>query len=94
LAARASGLFAEPAQAQPAPVAASTPELIRPSLFGTVTGVLLRRRAGVVAIQESHIARVEPVVTERAEAPAATVRAVAGEEMGIEIPTFLRRQSS
>ena len=94
LAARASGLFAEPAQAAPAPVTASTPESLRPSLFGTVTGVLLRRRAGVVAIQESHLARVEPVVTERVESPAATVRAVAGEEMGIEIPTFLRRQSS
>ncbi len=92
LAARASGLFAE--AAAPTPDTAFTPEPIRPSLFGTVTGVLLRRRAGVVAIQETHAARVEPVVTERAEPPAATVRAVAGEEMGIEIPTFLRRQSS
>ncbi|MEO9191622.1 MAG: cell division protein FtsZ [Acetobacteraceae bacterium] len=92
MAARASGLFADPAPA--APVPAMAPEPVRPSLFGTVTGVLLRRRAGALQPVETNVARIEPVVAERAEPPAATVRAVAGEEMGIEIPTFLRRQSS
>ena len=67
----------------------------RPSLFGTVTGVLLRRRAALPQQAEFSEARIEPVVAEpQAEPSPATVRPVAGEEMGIEIPTFLRRQSS
>jgi hypothetical protein len=70
-------------------------EPTRPSLFGTVTGVLLRRRAATSQHAEPPTARVEPVSAEsRAEPSPATVRPVAGEEMGIEIPTFLRRQSS
>ncbi len=94
-AARSSGLFAEPS----ASGGASAPgqgEPPRPSLFGTVTGVLLRRRAAPPQQAEFGEARIEPVVAAepRAEASPATVRPVAGEEMGIEIPTFLRRQSS
>ncbi len=37
--------------------------------------------------------RAEPALAPRAE-PAASVRPIASEEMGLEIPAFLRRQSS
>lgn len=97
-AARSSGLFAEPsvqtAAEAPAAVAPGA-EVMRPSLFETVTGVLLRRRAGFAPAPEPNTPRVEPVMQEqRPDTPAPTVRAVAGDEVGIEIPTFLRRQSS
>jgi cell division protein FtsZ len=86
-----SGLFAEPpAPADPPP----TPEPGRPSLFGTVTGVF-RRRTG--PIPDPTPERVEPTVSPEIRSEPvvrASVRPVAGEEMGIEIPTFLRRQSS
>ncbi len=86
-----STLFAEPAgQAEPPP----PPEPGRPSLFGTVTGVF-RRRTG--AAGDPAPERVEPTVSpEMRSEPVvrASVRPVAGDEMGIEIPTFLRRQSS
>ena len=91
-----SGLFAEPAppvDAAGAPVA----EPVRPSLFGTVTGVFRRRPPGSGAAGHDQPAgRIEPMVAvePRLEHPRASVRPVAGEEMGIEIPTFLRRQSS
>jgi cell division protein FtsZ len=92
-AARSGGLFTEPPQ-DAAPVA-SVPELARPSLFGTVTGVLLRRRAGgSLNTAGPAVPRVEPVVAEQRPEPSPTVRTVAGDEVGIEIPTFLRRQSS
>ncbi len=92
-----SGLFADPpaTEEQPAP-ALQGADAARPSLFGTVTGVFRRRSSGPVAA-EAQTARVEPVVSaeQRPEpAPRPTVRPVAGDEMGIEIPTFLRRQSS
>jgi cell division protein FtsZ len=92
-----SGLFADPpaAEEQPAP-ALQGADAARPSLFGTVTGVFRRRSSGPVTA-EAQTARVEPVVSaeQRPEqAPRPTVRPVAGDEMGIEIPTFLRRQSS
>jgi cell division protein FtsZ len=92
-----SGLFADPptAEEQPAP-ALQGADAARPSLFGTVTGVFRRRSPGPVAA-EAQTARVEPVVSaeQRPEsAPRPMVRPVAGDEMGIEIPTFLRRQSS
>jgi hypothetical protein len=55
----------------------------------------LRRRAALPQQSEFSETRTEPVGVEpRAEPSPATVRPVAGEEMGIEIPTFLRRQSS
>ncbi len=86
------GLFADPPPGVAAPAGT---ELARPSLFGTVTGVLLRRRAGAPTAAGPTVTRVEPVVAEPHPEPSpVTVRAVAGEEMGIEIPTFLRRQSS
>lgn len=91
--ARGGGLFAEPPHPDAAP-AVQAPELARPSLFGTVTGVLLRRRAGAPNAVGPTGPRVEPVVAEQRPEPSPTVRTVAGDEVGIEIPTFLRRQSS
>ena len=91
-----SGLFAEPPAAEEQAPAIQGADAARPSLFGTVTGVFRRRAAGP-AVTEVQPVRVEPVMTAepRAEpAPRPTVRPVVGEEMGIEIPTFLRRQSS
>ncbi len=88
--ARAGGLFAEPPEADvPAPLPA---ESGRPSLFGTVTGVLLRRRPGGPAAPGA--SRAEPMPAEQRPEASPTVRPVAGEDMGFEIPTFLRRQSS
>ena len=88
-----SGLFAEapPAQPEQAPLpqAGDTAR----NLFGAVTGVFRRRTPGVAETAGPQPVRVEPVVSQET-APRPTVRAVAGEEMGIEIPTFLRRQSS
>ena len=92
-----SGLFAEPA-ATSEPVGAQTAaEPARPSLFGTVTGVFRRRPgSGAAPSHDQPPGRIEPMVVAepRAEHPRASVRPVTGEEMGIEIPTFLRRQSS
>ena len=91
---RSSGLFAEPTASGGAP-GSGQGEPSRPSLFGTVTGVLLRRRAALPQQAGFSEAPPEPVAVEpQAEPSPATVRRVAGEEMGIEIPTFLRRQSS
>ncbi|HET6185297.1 MAG TPA: cell division protein FtsZ [Acetobacteraceae bacterium] len=84
-----SGLFAAepPREAVPGPM-----EPPRPSLFTTVTG-LFRGRPPVG--QEAPVPHAPPVHQEPQPEPARpSVRAVAGEEMGIEIPTFLRRQSS
>ncbi|MDQ2802859.1 MAG: cell division protein FtsZ [Pseudomonadota bacterium] len=72
----------------------------RSSLFGTVTGVFRRRTApSAVGPGETELApgRVEPMMAPEQPRPdpaRPSVRPVAGEEMGIEIPTFLRRQSS
>ncbi len=95
-----SGLFAEPSAPPAEEAQAAAPvqgaDAARPSLFGTVTGVFRRRVAGV-AVAEVQPVRTEPVVNAepRAEpAPRPTVRPLVAEEMGIEIPTFLRRQSS
>jgi cell division protein FtsZ len=94
-----SGLFAEPPPAAtPEPIGApAAPEPARPSLFGTVTGVFRRRPgSGAAPGQDQPAGRIEPMIAPepRPEHPRASVRPVAGEEMGIEIPTFLRRQSS
>jgi len=93
-----SGLFAEQAPApMPEAVGAPAAEAARPSLFGTVTGVFRRRPvSGADAVHDQPTGRVEPMIAAepRPEHPRASVRPVAGEEMGIEIPTFLRRQSS
>ncbi len=78
------GLFSEPPrQPEPAPAAPSR------SLFGIVTGVLRGRAAP--AQPAAAPSRAEPSL--EAE-PSATVRPAVGEEVGLDIPAFLRRQSS
>jgi cell division protein FtsZ len=88
-----STLFAEPPRApEPAP-AASPPEPVRPTLFGAVTGVFGRRRP--LNPPPAEPPRLEPTIADAPpEPPRVQVRAVPAEEAGLEIPTFLRRQSS
>ena len=86
------GLFTEAppvAVANPAPPV-PTPAAPRNSLFGIVTGAI-RGRAAQPAPVEPH--RAEPSFHGQAEA-GASVRPAATEEMGLDIPAFLRRQSS
>ena len=87
-----AGLFTEAppvAVANPAPPV-PTPAAPRNSLFGIVTGAI-RGRAAQPAPVEPH--RAEPSFHGQAEA-GASVRPAATEEMGLDIPAFLRRQSS
>ena len=85
-----SGLFAEPPQAG----AVHSGEPGRPSLFSTVTGAFRRRQHHAPAEPtESAPVRAEPV-SQRAEPPRPSVRQTPGDEVGLEIPAFLRRQSS
>ena len=88
-----SGLFAEASRAPAA--AAPSPEAPRHSLFGNVTGLLRRRAAPAGASQPAapEAIRRDPVAEPRPE-PRPSVHPVGGEDMGLEIPTFLRRQSS
>ena len=91
-----SNLFAD-ASMQPEPVGqVATPEPPRHTLFEAVTGVFGRRRPMPTQAMDQAHARIEPTMPgePRAEPVRASVRAVVGEETGIEIPTFLRRQSS
>jgi cell division protein FtsZ len=102
-----SSLFAEPAavaaqQHRPPPAAAPTApapvytEMPRRSIFQSVTG---RLRNSLTPATPAHgdpgTAAHEPALTEhRAEAARASVRQAVGEEVGLDIPAFLRRQSS
>jgi cell division protein FtsZ len=94
---RSGGLFADAPRQQPAPQAAPPAEQRR-SLFGTVTGLLGagRRPAGSHPHDAEPAApRAEPVLTETRPEPArASVSRSTGEEVGLDIPAFLRRQSS
>jgi cell division protein FtsZ len=93
-----AGLFAE---ARPTAAPAAPPQMAdlqRPSLFTKVTGAFHRRQAAPMAV-ETAMPRHEPMLQQsehRAEPPrAASVRlASAGEETTLEIPAFLRRQTS
>ncbi len=83
---------------QPAP--APTAEPVRQSLFSVVTGALRRKQpaapqAPVVAepVMRREPTRQQPEVP-APEAPRAPARAAAPDEVGLEIPAFLRRQSS
>jgi cell division protein FtsZ len=100
IAAVPGGLFTPP----PSPALASSPAPVappahRPSIFNLVTGAL-RRGPPAQAAQElpdmRHVRRAEPRVAAEQEAPSALVRPVSGdsEAAGLEIPAFLRRQSS
>ncbi len=93
-----SGLFAEPPRAATAaPAAQSSADSTRPTLFSTVTGAFRRARqtqAPSPATQPAPV-RVEPAVQEaRPEQPRASVQQTGGDEVGLDIPAFLRRQSS
>ena len=93
-----TGLFAE---ARPTATPSALPQIAeppRPSLFATVTGAFRRRSAPPPAV-ETAPPRHEPAVHSepRVEAPrGATVRlaAAAGDETVLDIPAFLRRQTS
>ena len=88
-----SGLFTEQPSAvpqpAPAPASAAPPPAPRNSLFGIVTGAI-RGRAAPAPLEQP---RAEPSMNGHGEATA-SVRPAATEEMGLEIPAFLRRQSS
>ena len=78
------GLFAEASSAPPPPAAP------RNSLFGIVTGAIRGKPAAPPAAEA---ARAEPALPSQME-PAPSVRPAQTEEMGLDIPAFLRRQSS
>ncbi len=89
---------ARPADAKPAarpglfageaPPAAPAP---RKSLFGIVTGAIRGHAAEQPTTHQEPRAEVQPATAPRDEQP--QVRATSGDEIGIEIPAFLRRQS-
>jgi cell division protein FtsZ len=94
-AAQHSGLFVEAAPPtglvqQPAADSA------RPNLFSQVTGAFRRRQHHAPTEHgEPAPVRAEPAMQEpRVEQPRASVRQTAGDEVGLDIPAFLRRQSS
>ncbi|MGE0416757.1 MAG: cell division protein FtsZ [Acetobacteraceae bacterium] len=99
-----AGLFPDPNRAAnplpvnaPQPVAA--PEAPKRSLFGAVTGVFGRGRpAAAPQVAEPQMRRepTQATMTEiQPQAPAPTVKQTHGnEDVGLEIPAFLRRQSS
>nr|WP_294509755.1 cell division protein FtsZ [uncultured Rhodopila sp.] len=75
----------------------AAPDSGRPSLFNTVTGAFRRRAAAPAAAlqQPQPMRRDLPVEDYQPEAPRVSVHQTsAAEETGIEIPAFLRRQSS
>ena len=79
------GLFAE--TAKPASDAIPVP---RKSLFGIVTGAIRGHALSASATPPVRAEQQEP----RQEPARANVRQAGGDEMGIDIPAFLRRQSS
>jgi cell division protein FtsZ len=90
-----TGLFNEAPRPVTTPMqpAAEPPAL--PSLFKTVTGAFRRRQQTASAQVEPTAGRADAGMQEpRAEPPRASVRQTAGDEVGLDIPAFLRRQSS
>ena len=92
------GLFADaprgPARPQPLPPIAQPAAAPRSSLFGIVTGAMRRTRPNA---PEAEGAPEEPQMTHDAEPPAEAPRQApraGGDESGLDIPAFLRRQSS
>ena len=87
----ARGLFAPPPSAAPSESPpAAIPPAPRNSLFGIVTGAI--RRTMPSAAPSGEAARAEPQLPPAVEAP--SVRPASPEEIGLDIPAFLRRQSS
>ncbi len=64
------------------------------SLFGIVTGAIRRGRPAGAATAETPVGRNGHAYNEHPDQAHASVRVAAGEEMGLDIPAFLRRQSS
>ena len=94
----ASGLFTQaPAQLEAAPIPAPA-QPHRPSIFNLVTGALRRGPAQPAQPEMPDmrdVRRSEPHFAGEQQAPSATVRAHAeAEPAGLDIPAFLRRQSS
>jgi cell division protein FtsZ len=91
-----AGLFTE---APPAPLPAQYHQPIAPvaaprnSLFGIVTGAIRGRSNAAPPPPAQEPQRAEPLLSARVEGTP-SVRQVQTEEMGLEIPAFLRRQSS
>jgi len=94
-----AGLFAEPQR----PVAAATstslvqadPDPGKPSIFNTVTGAFRRRATGPVPGGQQPTRREQGLENPQTDVPRVAVRqASTVDEAGIEIPAFLRRQSS
>ncbi|GBQ87403.1 cell division protein FtsZ [Asaia krungthepensis] len=81
-----SGLFSDQGH-RPAPEPQAQPR----SLFGIVTGALRGRPASSNAPAHDDIPRNEPTVVERAESPRSVSSHDSGEESGLDIPAFLRR---
>jgi cell division protein FtsZ len=92
------GLFApvsRPAVSEPADLEPAGPSAPRAaSLFGIVTGPFRRARATAGQLAEAIEPTGAAAMEEMPEPPRASVRVAAGEEMGLDIPAFLRRQSS
>jgi cell division protein FtsZ len=95
------GLFANQQRAVPVATPATQPlpdlEPVRQSLFNTVTGAFRRRGAPQYppAGQPQSLRREPPLEHVQPDGPRVAVRqASAADEAGIEIPAFLRRQSS
>jgi cell division protein FtsZ len=94
-----ANLFAESQRptAMPSHLPQAAPEAARPSLFNTVTGAFRRRTSQPAATPAPQPAmRREPALADdQAHTHHVSVRQTsAGEETGIEIPAFLRRQHS
>ncbi len=86
-----NGLFTEPSAPEPVPAPGGA--LPRNSLFGIVTGAI--RGAVRQAAPAGELHRAEPPMpTQASDQGGASVRPASSDEMGLEIPAFLRRQSS
>ena len=90
-----ANLFAESQRPAvlPAQVPPAVTEPARPSLFNAMTGAFRRRPAAPVA-PVTPVTRREPEMAEYQAPSPQTRQTSAGEETGIEIPAFLRRQHS
>ncbi len=91
-----SGLFAEaPRPVSAGPAAQPPADAMRPSLFGQVTGRFRRRQQASIEAAGPAPAREEtPAQGAHSAQPRASVHQTAGDEVGLDIPAFLRRQSS